>query len=138
VAPDIEVDRPLIGANAIPVSPSLVPLWQEVAIDAPWAEPLFSAGILNGEPRGAVVFDRMKYVRFERSGRERLYDLAADPEEKIDLVCASPAVRESGARLLGSHRRQSEVLRRSLGGDEEESALDAETLKKLRALGYLE
>lgn len=67
--------------------------------------------------------------KFIEAPQSELYDLAADPNEKSNLLAARPAKRKAWQRALDD-----------LGVERASSAerdMDAETVEKLRALGYV-
>lgn len=101
------------------------------------APPLLFQGLNRYEDRRAVRFDRFKYIRWTMSGKEELYDLEADPGEKIDLAKASPAGLREGRRLLAEleadGRRARQLLRLPAG---ETAEVDGHTMERLRSLGY--
>jgi arylsulfatase A-like enzyme len=67
------------------------------------------------EGKSALVFDGHKYIRWEVSGREELYDLRADPGETIDLAAREPELVAKARKLLDEHRTRSAVLREDWG-----------------------
>ncbi len=79
----------------------------------------------------AVREPRWKYIAFVEEERFELYDLAGDPAETADAASRQPAVRS----------RYQELLERWLAARPpraDEAAPDAETMEKLRALGYIQ
>jgi len=68
-----------------------------------------------------------KYVLEHETGKESLYHLPTDPEERIDVIAEQPDV---AAELRGAALALPIVTR----GD----APDAEELDRLRALGYVQ
>jgi arylsulfatase A-like enzyme len=99
--------------------------------------PLFFQGLNRYEDRRAVRFDRFKYIRWTMSGKEELYDLEADPGEKIDLAKASPAGLREGRRLLADFEAEGRRARQLLRlPDDEAAEIDEHTLERLRSLGY--
>jgi arylsulfatase A-like enzyme len=100
--------------------------------------PLFSLGLNRFEDRRAVRFGRFKYVRWDLTGREELYDLAADPGERHDIAPHEPQGLATGRELIKAFDEQSRDARRRLRlGEGEEAQLDDGTLARLRALGYV-
>jgi len=99
--------------------------------------PLLSLGLNRYEDRRALRFGRFKYIRWTMSGREELYDLDADPGEKIDLAKAALPKLAEGRRLLAEFeadgRRARQLLRLPAG---ETAEVDGHTLERLRSLGY--
>jgi hypothetical protein len=74
----------------------------------------------------------LKYIH-QRFPRKALYDLAKDPEERVNLVAKDPVHREMQQRL-SRYRALNESRRAALTQVRIEP--DAETREKLRALGY--
>jgi arylsulfatase A-like enzyme len=108
------------------------------AADRPLFRPLFSLGLNRFEDRKAVRFGRFKYVRWDLTGREELYDLAADPGERHDIAPHEPQGLAQGRELMAFFTEQSRDARRLLRlGEGEEAHLDDGTLARLRALGYV-
>jgi hypothetical protein len=83
----------------------------------------------TGADINALVDDRHKIVRVELGGRSAvlLYDLQGDPEERVNLADANPALRDS---LLVEMDKWDQVLRAN-------SPIDPERLKHFRSLGYI-
>jgi arylsulfatase A-like enzyme len=99
---------------------------------------LFSLGLNRFEDRRSVRFGRFKYVRWDQTGREELYDLAADPGESHDLSPHGPPELATGRDLLAAFAERSREARRRLRlGEGEEADLDAGTRARLRSLGYV-
>jgi arylsulfatase A-like enzyme len=100
--------------------------------------PLFSLGLNRFEDRRSVRFGSFKYVRWDQTGREELYDLAADPGEHHNLAHHGPPELAVGRGLLTAFNEESREARRRLRlGDGEEAQLDHGTLTRLRSLGYV-
>jgi arylsulfatase A-like enzyme len=107
-------------------------------IAAAGPEPVFSAGTLFYEPRSAAVFEGFKYIRFAITGREELYDLAADPREQRSLHGEALARLELGRRLLEEHEQRSEELRAKFGIRAATAAeLSSSVIDELHKMGYL-
>lgn len=99
--------------------------------------PLLALGLNRYEDRQSVRFGSFKYVRWEMSGREELYDLVRDPGERNDLAAADPAAVAEGRRRLAGFEAESRKARQILRlGGPEEAALDPYTMERLRSLGY--
>ncbi|GAB4223557.1 MAG: choline-sulfatase [Acidobacteriota bacterium] len=84
-------------------------------------------------PYVALVSGRLKLIRNERSGRESLFDLEADPEERSDLSAEQPQLLEfARGRLDGMMSRC-----RGLGlGRGPQAPPLREEIERLRSLGY--
>ncbi len=95
-----------------------------VPAHASWDGTSFAAAVRDGTPVGrehlilsqgchvcqrSVVWDRWLYLRTYHDGfhlfpREMLFDLAADPEEQMDLADSNPAIcAESARKLMNWH-----------------------------------
>jgi len=99
---------------------------------------LFSLGLNRFEDRRSVRFGRFKYVRWDQTGREELYDLTADPGERHDLSPHRPPELAAGRALLAGFAERSREARRKLRlGEGEEAELDGGTRARLRSLGYV-
>lgn len=93
-------------------------------------------------PRGndieamAVIQGTYKFVEYpnQDGGLRQLFDLASDPEETRDVLQSEPQRVTEMVRQLRAHRADV-ARRRALVGVEERPA-DAETVDRLRALGY--
>ena len=84
---------------------SLRPLWAK-GDTPPKGEPIVSSGIFFYEDRESVIFDGYKYIRSLVSGREELYDLRQDPEERVSLPVRAqdrPAVSDRVAQARDLH-----------------------------------
>jgi arylsulfatase A-like enzyme len=85
--------------------------------------------------RNAVRTRRFKLVRSTLPAFERLYDLDADPDERIDVKEAYPDELARHAALLDAHLA---AARQSGGRELITPELDATTRSQLEELGYLE
>ncbi len=152
-----EVERPVSTAAILPTvldlcgvryrsgdlsAASLVPLLDDPgtpAAEAP-AEPVLSTGTLYFEDQVALAFGGTKYIRRLESGAEELYDLAVDPGETVSIADSAPERLARARRLLAEAEAASKALRQvhQVPREGEETELDAETLRRLRALGYVE
>ena len=90
------------------------------------------------EDSEAVTFERTKYIRTLHSLKEELYDLSNDPAERHNVLDARPIQAEAARALLDDHDALSADFRERyhlLGT--EGLDLDPETIRRLKALGYL-
>jgi arylsulfatase A-like enzyme len=87
----------------------------------------------RGQQQLAVLDGTLKYVEERSDGRAWLFDLASDPGERSDLSESHP---EAAARLAEVLRRWHQGQRARYAVDDG-SELDAETLSRLRRLGYV-
>jgi len=116
-------------------SPSLTPLLRGDATDR-YETPIISGATHIGEFQWSVVMGRMKYIERRPSGREELYDLDADPEERISILQQHPKIAAAARRILEEHRVFAAATLQnagSVGGEDNE-----EWEARLRALGYIE
>jgi arylsulfatase A-like enzyme len=101
-------------------------------------KPVVSTGQLFFEDRESVVFDGRKFIRHFITGREELFDLAIDPDEKESLISSSPDLVIVAEQILEEHKQESERLRERFGvTGSEEAELDSSTLEHLKSLGYV-
>ena len=89
-----------------------------------FGETLFPRLQLGWSDLRSVIEGRYQYIY---GPRPELYDMAADPGEKHDLIASQPAVAARLAAALKSYPR----------GNERPSEVDEATLRKLAALGYI-
>lgn len=119
----------VLGLPGFPERPGTVSLAAIAAGEAPPARRIFAENFsprirLGWSELRSLVSDRHQYIE---APRPELYDLASDPEEKENLADRKPP--ELRAMVVETERR-----RTALKAPEPE---DAETAKKLQALGYL-
>ena len=101
--------------------------------------PVFATGVDVHQEREAVVFDGLKYIRSLDSAREELYDLERDPSEKnnIAFLHADKVVR--ARELLAAKTAKGAKLRKLYRLEPAQDVLlDAETIERLRSLGYVQ
>nr|NIR86401.1 sulfatase [Candidatus Bathyarchaeota archaeon] len=104
------------------------------------ALPIFSTAVGDYEDRISLILDDIKYIRFLISkNREELYDLTQDPTEQVNLAPFRSHTVTRARELLDKHNDTIKTLRKFHGvtrpGSEE---LDAETKKRLEAVGYVQ
>ncbi len=86
----------------------------------------------------SVAFNGFKYVRSTIGREEALFDLERDPSELSSVLSESPDAAERARDLLREHHQRSKELRARIGIREAaEIELDPETLRRLKALGYV-
>jgi arylsulfatase A-like enzyme len=78
---------------------------------------------------------RWKYI-VDDEGREELYDLAADPEERSNLIGGNAGQADRMRRMMSRAVQQAGPSGKPLALSPE--ALDPEVIENLRSLGYLE
>jgi arylsulfatase A-like enzyme len=121
---------------------SLSSLWSgEVTSSDEVQKAIFSTG-LNPAPGGnceMVLFDDTKFIRWLSSQREELYDLEKDPEEKENISGQHTHEVERAKELLRKWAESGDQFRRYYGLKEADAVkLDAQTIKQLRSLGYVD
>jgi arylsulfatase A-like enzyme len=116
---------------------SLRPLIEESAEEFE-VRPVFSGALAFYEDQEAVTFDRTKYIRALHSLEEQLYDLQTDPGERDNLIADAPNRAQKARGLLDDHDSLASELRSRFDVLQSENLeLDAETIRRLKALGYL-
>jgi arylsulfatase A-like enzyme len=101
-------------------------------------EIIFSTGVLYFEEKESVIFEQMKYIYSQMSGREELYGMTSDPGEEVSLLYSHPEEAKKARELLEKHRRKAESLKTSMGIEEgEQIKLDGEMIQRLKSLGYV-
>ncbi|MFQ5743417.1 MAG: sulfatase [Acidobacteriota bacterium] len=119
-----------VRAPQAPVGVSLRPLLTTGT--APQERLLYAERTLyKGEKKAVIRWPWKAIIDLEKD-RQLLFDLEADPAEKVNLAPQRTAVLYE---LLG--RLQETMLAADQQAQHNEVLLDAETLKNLRALGYL-
>jgi arylsulfatase A-like enzyme len=91
--------------------------------------------IRRAVPQVAAVDGRYKYIA-SRDGRRELYDILADPGETRDLVALRPNQAKRLADYIATWRAN--VPRYQPAEAEEAPEMRPETIRALRALGYLD
>ncbi len=90
--------------------------------------------IAEGDFCTALLYQNWKIVRVDSTDSYHLYDLSVDPAERTDLS-ASPKYSEAYAAMrerIDSYLEKARKVRQSL-----EMKADDETIRELKALGYL-
>lgn len=127
-------DLDVSGAPLPPQGHSLVPLL--AAGVAPERDYVYTSARLDrrGERHMAIHDGRFKLVRQHPAGMEWLYDLQADPDERVNVLDEHPDVaaelRDALGRWYTSQRPQ--LVDVELG-----DSVDPAVLEELRRLGYL-
>ena len=88
--------------------------------------------IAEGDYCSAIVEAEWKLMRVDTTGTETLYHLTDDPWAKRDVSLEYPAHRERLSALLEGYLRAVEALRARPS-----ETYDAETMRQLRSLGYI-
>lgn len=117
---------------------SLKSLWSDSS-GLPMQPTVYGTGLLYYENLSMIVFDRCKYIRGSTGRREQVFDLATDVVERIDLSFSRPDLIERGRTLLNAHEMRTKQLKDTLQvKDGETVALDDDTRRRLKALGYID
>ncbi|HEX9737399.1 MAG TPA: sulfatase-like hydrolase/transferase [Thermoanaerobaculia bacterium] len=128
------LDLPRLGGDRVSLAPWLAP---ELAADPPrrrWALMAVETAHAVAPQRGLRT-DSLKLIHFPHGELpDELYDLAADPAERHNLAGEEAERRRAARRLLERSRSR---LRPAAASGERPRELDAETRKRLEALGYL-
>jgi arylsulfatase A-like enzyme len=117
---------------------SLSPLWGKNPNDF-GEKPIMSTGLLYYEDRESVVFHGLKYIRSLVTGKEELYDLTRDPEERVSISDSSPDKVERARTILREYDRVAKEVRNGNNiSSPKGTRFDEETKKNLKALGYIQ
>lgn len=137
----------LLELTGVPFRPerftaaSLAPHWRQAdAIEnREPAPPMLATGIIYHENQTALVTDEVKYIRWEISGSEELYDLTSDPFERHSLTAWAPERLEAARHRLDQLQAELRELRRRYGlpADYGPVDLDRAARQQLQALGYV-
>ncbi|MBU4268211.1 MAG: sulfatase [Acidobacteria bacterium] len=100
-----------------------------ICSESDW-EPKDSCSLFDARPREVAVISGTMKVIYRRDGATEVYDLAADPTETRNLHTASQLPAEWAARL-------SEYLKSEATTQAGFRVPDPDTIRRLRALGYL-
>jgi arylsulfatase A-like enzyme len=97
------------------------------------------AVIMAGTLERVLIADGLKGF-FDGKGPDRLFDLAADPGETIDLAASRPDELRRLAGMLDAERRRALALYRRLGSSDEAGNVELSEAERerLRAFGYLQ
>ena len=88
-------------------------------------------------PVRTVISDRYQLIVDTASGARRLFDLAKDPFATVDVAAREPAVVATLAAALEAHRSAA-AARAAGAAPGAPTAIDEETRRQLRALGYVQ
>ena len=99
--------------------------------------PIVSTAQMLFAPKEAVFFDDLKYIGSRHDENPSLFQLDRDPRELRSVAYAHPALIARAQRLLTQHLEASTELRARYQIAEEAARLDEDTLRRLRALGYV-
>jgi arylsulfatase A-like enzyme len=115
---------------------SLCPLWRSRTEDYDPGQ-IVSSGVMYYEDKEAVYFDNWKYIRSRATGREELYDLETDAHERFSVLNQETETATRARQLLEEHYRTAQRINNAYGIKERTVEYDQETLKRLKALGYM-
>ena len=87
-------------------------------------------------PSQALVGNRYKLIHDELSGETELFDLLADPAERTPLNASQPFLAAYQLQQL-QLQRQRNLVTRAEHVQQPEQELDEESIRRLRALGYV-
>jgi arylsulfatase A-like enzyme len=105
------------------------------------ADPHLAQQPNQGDVNGAALFaPPWKLIQRREPGKPRfqLYDLASDPLERVNRARREPEVTKRLAEALARHLAADHDRRLASRSSAEVPELDEETVKRLRALGYLQ
>ena len=102
-------------------------------------KPIMSSSLLYYEDRVAVIIDGFKYIRWQISGKEELYDLNSDPTEQHSVIRRYPNRVQTARAAIKQHQEDTATLRSQLQLDHTTTApIDEQVLEQLRAVGYVQ
>jgi arylsulfatase A-like enzyme len=90
---------------------------------------------LDDGPKFSLRADGLKYIWDHRDGAEELYDLVEDPNEQNDI---SGTARETGQRELREQLEEHVARLQETNESLPSVRMDAETIRRLENLGYIE
>jgi arylsulfatase A-like enzyme len=124
----VDVTPSILDAYGIPVPPDLPgdPLTAPSNLPEAWVETKHTELLRGWSPLYGIRTSRWKYIRAPRS---ELYDLVADPAEKVNRLADEPDVAAGFEALVA------ETLREA--GETGPGSMDEETAERLRSLGYV-
>lgn len=131
---------------------SLRTLWQNDNQDVPDRAVFSNRGISRDHHRHTVTWSDHKYLRWagaadkdyvviddEKLPVEDLYDIKADPYEMKSIIAEMPQIVAQGRILMDQFEKDAERLRQYHQSQQpQERQLDDETIKNLKALGYVQ
>jgi arylsulfatase A-like enzyme len=119
--------------------PSLRPLWTGAGKLDATRQPLMT-GVLYRAPATALLIKGLKVIRDDESGIKGYFDLEADPGESRPLAEVDDELRREAEQIFQEKLDEALFRRQALGLDEteERSEIPAETLRELKALGYID
>jgi len=105
---------------------------------APPPQARYAGALLYGADREMLEEGGFKYIGPSAEAPEQLFELSVDPGERRSVIADRPELAGRFRQALEERRARSEALRARHGLNAPEPVpLDAETERRLRALGYL-
>jgi arylsulfatase A-like enzyme len=81
-----------------------------------------------------IIWENYKYIYYEGTQYERLYDISRDPREKKDITAKKPEIAKKLRDILLSHEEPEE----STAPKKTDEIKDDEALNRLKDLGYMQ
>jgi arylsulfatase A-like enzyme len=126
----------LLRRSGLPVAPELRGAI-EILSDRGPETGVLSSGHLFGDDLESIILDSNKLIRSRIDGREQLFNLETDPEERYPLQ--EPATSQDLESALRAHKQRFSELRGLLSPEGGQGvAPDADTMRALKSLGYTE
>lgn len=98
-------------------------------------KPAVVSRTVGERPRYMLRLDRFKYIVDTQRGGEQLFDLEADPQERVEVGASQPILLAACRQRLAAWLL---TLRRARGQALDADALTPEQRENLRALGYIQ
>jgi len=135
--PTILEQAGISGADDCSSPGSLSPLWSGGGgLDF---GPIALLSNLFYEEKQAVQFGDLKFIRSDVTGREELFDLAADPGETRSLIWTSEELATQGRELLDEIEERHRAVYECYGAVTGEApAPSPAILERLKSLGYIQ
>ena len=102
------------------------------------SHPMAAISNLHYEPKTALIFGHYKFISYEISGREELFDLSVDHSETKSLVETNPERLQEAKAEIQKLRALSDYLRKKYKISNKFQGLDSEKREHLEALGYVQ
>jgi arylsulfatase A-like enzyme len=127
----------VLDIASVPYEPATLSAPSLLQEDAGGMGPLMATAQILFDRREAVFVDQFKYIVSLIDGREQLFDLARDPDERESIATATPEALAAARAALSRQRAEAASLRKRIGILAGEQKFDADALRRLRSLGYL-
>lgn len=142
-ATTLDIAPTIMAALGLPPAPEFsgLSLIRGDLSESDWnARPIFGKTLRYGSFKISLIRDGFKFIynyHFGR-GKEELYDLSRDPKEKQNLATRDKAKADAMRREVFAWVQTERAIQRRLApGGRGEVKLDAETIKRLKSIGYL-